>query len=195
MPITRKYVLRLSLLPMFVVGALVTPSAVANQPESQAMTSERPKLAQVDGAALVQKVKVTGQAQRIVIPTANIDLPIVEGIYDAGKQDWTVSKTAANYATITPALNNIEGKTVIYGHATQQVFGRIKGLKQGDEVTVHATNGRAFKYTVTEERNVVPTDVSVFSQLSGEPGLVLITCDGAWSEQRKIIFLRLASTN
>lgn len=137
------------------------------------------------------KSAISGIPTRLVIPRLGIDLKVIEGFYDASTAQWSVSNTDANYAINTPEVNSTNDKTLIYGHWTPQVFGPTKYLRTGDTAYVYTANGHLLKYSFTESMVVMPTDISMFKKLEGEPGMVLLTCQGTWGQERRLMFFKL----
>lgn len=134
---------------------------------------------------------ISGNPVRIVIGSLGIDLGIVPGSYVSDQAGWTVSGSQANYATNSALLNNQTNKTLIYGHANNRVFTPTVGLKPGDTAYVFADNGRVFEYMFTGSTVVKPTDVAVLDSLRGKPGLVLMSCDGSWYQNRRLMYFDL----
>ncbi len=132
-----------------------------------------------------QATYVEGKPTRIVAPTVNIDLPIIDGHYNTKSQTWTLTNDKAQYALITPLANNKEGNTFIYGHDTPKVFDRLNKLQVGQKITLYADNGRKFTYVYRSSLVTVPTDDSLF-YYKGAPILTLQTCTGWKSENRKL---------
>ena len=135
--------------------------------------------------------QVSGVPTRIIIPDVGIDVSVVPGNYNVTSAVWSVANYQANYATNTALSNNYQGKTLIYGHWTQQVFGPTKNLKAGNEAYVYTENGHLFKYVFVSSSVVSPSDIHVISQLSGKPGLVLLTCQGFHAQERRLMYFRV----
>lgn len=138
---------------------------------------------------------LSGKPVRLVVPRLGIDIKIVDGYYNASAKDWTVSPTAANYAVNTPRTNNERGKTFIYGHDIPSVLAPTEHIALGDIAYVYTDNGHQFEYKYTGDTIVTPTNTSLFDQLDGAPGLVLMTCDGLWSQNRRIMNFDLVSAS
>jgi LPXTG-site transpeptidase (sortase) family protein len=138
-------------------------------------------------------VVISGKPVRVLIPSAGIDLPIVDGTYDSDKKLWSVSYVAANYATNTPLINNSKDRTIIYGHALKNIFGNLQNVKEGDKAYIYTDNGHIFGYTYASTQIVLPNNTDVFNQLTGPAGVYLMTCDGLWSSERRIVLFNLES--
>ncbi|SRR6266550_744896 len=134
-----------------------------------------------------------GKPVRLVVPRLGIDIAIVDGHYNAVVRDWTVSKAAANWAVNTVPVNNNRGITFIYGHDTKQILAPTERIATGDTAYVYTDNGHVFSYTYQSDSIVKPADTQLFDQLDGAPGIKLMTCDGAWSQNRRIMNFNLVS--
>lgn len=134
---------------------------------------------------------ISGHPVRIVLPRLAIDIPVVDGTYDSGQKVWSVAATTANYATITAAPNTRHDKTLVYGHWTPRVFGATKDLQAGDLAYLYTSNGHIFEYRYENNIVIKPTDVEIFNDLKGKPGLALMTCQGTWAGERRMMFFNL----
>jgi LPXTG-site transpeptidase (sortase) family protein len=162
--------------------------AAALQAKQQASLAQT----RLDAAARRERTPlISGTPTRILIPTVGIDLKVVPGNYVASQATWTVSDTLANYALNSATLNNKAGKTLIYAHANKRVFGPTADLKTGDKVYVFSDNGHVFEYVFVSKVVVQPTEVEVLESLEGKPGLVLLSCDGSWYQNRRLMYLHL----
>jgi len=131
---------------------------------------------------------VSGHPVRIVAPTVGVDMPVVDGFYDKTTGDWTLYSDKAQFAAMTTEPNDKEGQTFIYGHATQRVFGKLLNMHNGDQVAVYTNNGYKFTYTLKETEVVTPQNTGILSY-TGSARLLLQTCVGAFSEDRKFFIL------
>lgn len=135
--------------------------------------------------------KIAGQPVRVLLPRLGINLSVEEGTYNFTSSAWRVSNTDANYATNTAQPNNKQDKTLIYGHWTSNIFGPTKDLRQGDKVYIYTANGHTLEYVYEYKQVVKPTDTHVFNNFKGRPGLVLMTCQGLWAQERRLMFFNL----
>lgn len=133
---------------------------------------------------------ISGKPIKLKIPKLNMDLPIKEGNYNSFDNSWTIDNKSAFYATMTPELNNLAGNTLVYGHNSNQVFGKLNQLKINDVVQVESLNQKIFTYKLSEIKDVEPTDLSLF-EYRGEPILTIQTCSGTWNERRRLFMFRL----
>jgi LPXTG-site transpeptidase (sortase) family protein len=132
-------------------------------------------------------VVVSGEPTHITIDSTAIDLPIINGYYDASNDSWTLSKTEAQYAVISSLANDQQGTTFIYGHGTDAVFGEIGEHHPALGTVAHiATNsGHTFTYKLVDIHDYTPNDTSALNNLhSGSPRLIIQTCSGALSQWR-----------
>ncbi len=165
--------------------------------QRQALASQADKQAQVAEARLASSREkgrtplLNGKPARIVIPRLGIDLGVVPGAYMASQASWTVSGSQANYALNSAELNNRADKTLIYGHANSKVFSQTINLEQGDTVYAFTDNGHVFEYRYVSKTVVKPSQVEVLDSLNGKPGLVLMSCEGAWYQDRRLMYFDL----
>lgn len=141
----------------------------------------------------VEAVNISGRPVRILLPRLGIDLPVAEGQYNFTSSAWSVTNRTANYARNTAENNNQRDKTLIYGHWTSYVFGSTKNLKAGDIAYIYTDNSHVLKYRYVKKEVVAPTDVAIFNEFRGKPGLVLMTCQGSWAQERRLMFFNLVS--
>jgi sortase A len=104
-----------------------------------------------------------------VIPSLNVDAPIVNGIA------WEDLKKGVGHL---PGSANPGERGNMYLAAHNDIFGEIfrylEKLELGDEFLVYSGD-RSFRYVVTSKRVIEPTDVSVMYP-STEPIATLQTC-------------------
>ena len=140
--------------------------------------------------AMVESTYASGKPNRVVIPDLAIDVKVIDGNYSKETKNWDVSKTYANFATISPLINTSGGNTVIYGHNSANIFGKTKNIKLGTSVYIYTDNGNVFEYKYVEDKLVLPTDTSIFDP-NGKPRVTLITCMGAFNEKRRLMGFEL----
>lgn len=133
-----------------------------------------------------------GIPARVILPSLGIDLPVKTGSYNPNNASWTVDNLHAYYADASMPLNNSNGTTLIYGHAQSSVFATLPQLQPKAKAIVHTDTDYIFTYTHTSAKEVLPSDVSVFSSI-GPPTLVLQTCVGTWDEYRALLYFKLIS--
>lgn len=141
-------------------------------------------------AASVAPTIVQGTPRSISVPSLGINVSIEDGYYDTSTGQWTLSEESAFYATPTLPVNSDSGNTLIYGHNSQKIFGKLLDIQPGSEVTVTTDNGYVFTYVYTSTEAVDPTDVSPLAY-EGAPRLTLQTCSGIWSQTRQMFYFDL----
>jgi LPXTG-site transpeptidase (sortase) family protein len=103
-----------------------------------------------------------------------------------------VASGVANYATETALINNFLGQSLIYGHSTHAVFGKLLDIKPGAEVFVYTSNGRLFEYKYSGSQDVSPRQTEIVADMLKSPaGLKLITCDGPYFQYRRLMSFEL----
>lgn len=130
-------------------------------------------------------VATTGVPVRIMIPDLGMNLPVSPGSFDPNTQEWTLSDDSAYYATFSVPVNDSNGTTLIYGHATPGMFEPLNRLDAGTKIDVHTDNEKVFTYSFAGMREVDPRDTSVLTDV-GPPLLVLQTCSGPWDIYRAL---------
>jgi len=141
-------------------------------------------------------VVISGKPIRISIDGTSIDLPLIDGSYDPDTDSWTLSKTEAQFATISSPANTRQGTTFIYGHGTDAVFGAISQTHPpiGTLAHVSTDTGRTFNYVLSNIHDYTPTDTSILDDLAdGPPRLVVQTCSGVFSQWRTMFIFTYAS--
>ena len=136
------------------------------------------------------KATISGFPAHITIPSVDISVDIDPGYYNTKSQQWSLSLTKAEYATITPLANNGGGNTFIYGHNRWAVFYKLLKVQAGDQAIVTTTNNHTFTYQMSAERDTKPTDTSLFTY-KGPPILTLQTCSGFWYQNRSLFVFKL----
>jgi LPXTG-site transpeptidase (sortase) family protein len=137
--------------------------------------------------SIQENTRIEGKPIRLTLPSQNIDLEIIDGEYEDNK--WTLTRDKAQYATITPILNNEAGNTLIYGHNTPAVFNPTKDLKVGDYLYIYSET-HIFIYSYHSDKLVLPTDTTIFNELTG-PQVTLLTCNGWTDQYRRLMFFKL----
>ena len=127
---------------------------------------------------------VSGPPKLISIASLNMSLDVIPGSQDKNG-NWTLTPDKTQYALISPAPNNKEGNTVIYGHATKNIFGHLSAIKKGDIATITTNNGYTFRYIYEGTYSVNPYDFSIF-EYRGSPILTLQTCSGSFFQNRQM---------
>lgn len=171
----------------FVVGIPLWYAAATNQfthhsIATATVASEKPFI--VPAAAPLK----TGAPSSIDVPNVGINLPVIDGTYDAANDRWTLTDDKAQFAAMTDRPNDRAGNTFIYGHNTDAVFAKLSGLQAGDIAEVHTTNNLTFRYVYTGQQIVQPNNTDILNAEPAVPRLTLMTCEGILSQTRRIMF-------
>lgn len=167
----------------------VNNQAVAQQAVQQASALAEQRIA----AAPRAPTTLSGQPVRIVIPSLVIDLQVKPGQFDISQHTWLVDKSDADYIPSSAPITNKGSATFIYGHNSSSVLGKTKDIAKGALIYVYTDNGHLFTYSYASDTVVKPTDSAVLSDLNNGPGLMLMTCTGIWSQDRRIMTFTLES--
>ena len=119
---------------------------------------------------------------RIEIPSASIDLLLVEGT-SSKDLNW-----GAGHLTATPMPGEV-GNCAIAGHRNYtfgSYFSKLGDVKIGDQITVKY-NKAEYTYEAYEILTVLPTDNSVLGQTIDSSILTLITCTPKGSNTHRLI--------
>lgn len=130
----------------------------------------------------------TGTPTAVAVPNVGISLPVIQGEYDAAKDSWTLTDDKAQFAAMTDQPNDRAGNTFIYGHNTDPVFAKLSALKAGDIAEVKTSNNLTFRYVYTGEQIVQPTNTDILNAEPATPRLTLMTCEGIFSQTRRVMF-------
>ena len=114
-----------------------------------------PAAAEVDGERYIGVLR---------IPALGLELPVME--------DWSYARL--KIAPCRQFGSAQGGDLVIAAHNYKSHFGRLKELKEGDEITFTGLSGAEYAYRVDRVENVQPQDVAAVTE-SGA-ALTLYTC-------------------
>lgn len=134
---------------------------------------------------------ISGNPVKIQIPSIAIDLAVTAGEYS--ESQWTDSPSSAVYARVSSLPNSELGNTIIYGHNTPSVFYPTQSLRIGARALITTDNNHVFEYEYTSSENVQPDDVRIFRKNTSSAQLVILTCDGFWDQQRRLMYFTLVS--
>lgn len=173
---------------VWAVGLIQNPTATVNvetNPEPIATAIKRTSTKEI----------ISGQPTRFSIGRLDIDLPVHDGVYDSASQTWTLSTDAVYFATVTTRPNDNRGNTFIYGHNQPQVIGSMQDIKIGDIVTIQTSNNHTFRYAYSHDAIVTPEFTAVLDEDSATPQLTVMTCEGIWSEARRLMYFNLVEVS
>lgn len=188
-PLFAKVVFLYVLSGLLIWGGGASLSALQPTPE--------PVLARAQVVVLPSKSKIISQQvirdypTGIVIERLGIDLAVLDGVYDKKTGEWSLSDGAAYFATITDLPNNNRGNTFIYGHNRDNALGYMRNIAIGDVVKIKTRNNHEFHYTYTHDEVVNPEKTTILYDDPITPRLTVMTCEGIWSEARRLMYFDL----
>lgn len=138
---------------------------------------------------------LSGTPVRLEIPRLGISLAIEAGGIDPQTNDWILSNTAAHFAPMTAPASEAPGNTLIYGHNTPAVLMPTSGLMPGDTLIITTANGHVFTYSYRGDESVIPSDTHIVTSSSATPQVSLLTCEGMWSDKRRIMYFDLVEAH
>lgn len=119
---------------------------------------------------------------KINITKINLDLEVEETLIKNGV--WEISNSKASHLK-NSAVPGQDSSIIIYGHNKTKIFGLIRDLKMGDNITLQTTDQKSHQYQVTEIMVVSPKDVQILNEKSET--LILYTCTGFLDSQRFVV--------
>jgi sortase A len=133
------------------------------------------------------EVKTNYEEQQTIltIPSADIEIPIVEG-----ETEETMLEGAWHFPKSAPL--NSTGNTVIFAHRFHKVppakdtFYNLDKVKVGDQIIITNKNDETFKYKVTENKVIAKNDRSILDPTEQEV-LTLVTCTPLWTAKKRLI--------
>lgn len=165
---------------------IVTPAAQAGE-----ISAQKSKAVE----QTTEEPVVSGEPATVSIPSLGINLPIVQGVYNAKTGAWTLTNDKVQYAVMTPQPNNQGGNTFLYGHYRKGVFATLHNIQPGAKVTITTTNGHSFTYVYRSERTVSPQDSQGIFDYQGAPILTIQTCTGIFFQNRQLFTFELESAS
>lgn len=138
---------------------------------------------------------IHGTPVKLSVARLGVDLPIRAGTYDADTGEWSLANSTAFFIPSTAEPNEVTGNTYIYAHNNRSAFAPLSGLRAGDVLTIDTDNGYQFSYTYTSDKNVSPDEVSVITPKSKNPQVTLQTCEGLFSQARRLMHFSYESVS
>ena len=185
-PLLTKVVSLYVLSGLIIWGGSMIPSLI--QPETISASNTVPVKVLPSKNKITYQQVIRDYPSRITIPSLNIDLDVLGGVYDSKTGEWSLSDDAVYFATITDLPNNHKGNTFLYGHNRDSALGRMSGIRLGDVVSIETKNGYKFSYEYTHDEIINPDKTTILYDDSPAPRLTIMTCDGLWSEARRLMY-------
>lgn len=125
-------------------------------------------------------ISVAQSLQSIVIPSLNIDLPIIPAKING--KTWETTTAGVSWLSTSPIPGEI-GNSIVYGHDWPNLFGRLTRIKTGEEIDIKMSDGKVRKFIVTYTAVVQSTQDDVL-RTTTDNRLTVYTCTGFWDEKR-----------
>lgn len=178
----------LSLLVTFllVVGASYVVFFDNPQPVSGLSEIDRQKLATNQQASSQDMASFTTPT-RLLLPTIDVAIDIVDSSIDVKTNTWPLSDTQVHFANFTPKLGNTRGTLLLYGHNTPAVLSATANLSIGDEMVLVDEKGISWKFTLEREENITPDQVGfIYEDVPFR--VVMFTCAGWGDQYRRLMY-------
>lgn len=118
------------------------------------------------------------QISKLKINLAIEGAEIINGI-------WQTNPSGASHLS-SSANPGSRSNIIIYGHNKKELFGKIKNLTLGDEVTITTKNNQSHHYKIYQVLTVSPNQVAVLAS-TNEEILILYTCTGFADSKRLVL--------
>lgn len=183
----------LLLMPIIIIAAIGTmyvPWGYGQQPTLQpsdiSQLSQKPEQAPTVTVEEKKPAPIT-KPQRILMPSINLGLDVIDSTITIPTNEWPLSDTNAHYANFTPGLGSEKGTLLLYGHATQAVLGETHNLTIGDPLVLIDSENKIWQFTLQREELVSPAQVS-FIYEDTPFRVVVFTCYGWNNEYRNLMY-------
>lgn len=163
----------------------------SNQPVVYATENPVASVRQAIEVSEEAPVVIESAPTRLTVERLGIDLEVKPGYYDSFSKEWTIDNTSAFFATKSQKPGTSPGTTFIYGHNRKSAFGDLAKISTGDKVTLKLEDGHIATYEYARDVRVSPETTSIITEKSEYPQLVLMTCDGLFSDARRIMYFTL----
>ncbi|CAN5201881.1 hypothetical protein BH09PAT2_BH09PAT2_02030 [soil metagenome] len=133
----------------------------------------------------IQQPVISGKIlpSRLVIPSANIDLPLVPSSIKDG--EWETTDQGVSYLK-GGTLPGDRGNSIMYGHNFENLLGPLIRVKTGDDLTVKFSNGEEKTFVVAGIMTVTPDQTHILNDTS-DRRITLYTCTGFLDSKRLVI--------
>ena len=163
-------------------------------PQTDTSFAAAPPVKKVTLSVVGQPI-IRGEPNTFRVDRLGINLPVISGTYDQTTSQWTLSDTAVQFAAMTMQPNDRSGNTLLYGHNTWSVLSPMGAVVPGDLVAVTTTNGHTFTYAYTNDAIVPPDMTSILYDNPNKPRLTVMTCEGIWSQARRLMYFDLVEVS
>ena len=156
-----------------------------NQPNVTA--ADKTVLEEIPANEQVSEELQLSRPERLIIPSVNIGIDILNSTIDVETNEWPLSDDAVHYANFTSSLGNERGTLLLYGHNSWPVLRNTEDLSIGDSMFLVDENGRTWEFTLSEEKIITPEQVEfIYEDVPFR--VAMFTCNG-WADQyRRLMF-------
>ena len=126
--------------------------------------------------------RISGQPDTIIIPSAQISLPIYPATIHGVKWDQTTK--GVSYLQSSP-LPGRAGNSILYGHNWQNLLGHLHNVKPGQKIFVRY-GSTTLAFTITYTGVVTDHDISILAPTK-DTRLTIYTCTGFLDRQRLVV--------
>jgi len=175
---------------VFIVVGMILLSSILKSQQNNQVVAPLSASTSVAKAHIIQSNYIQGMPSELILPSLNLDISVIPGVYNTRTKEWTLSLDKVQYAVMTPPPNNEEGNTFIYGHYRPGVFATLHAIQVGAPAVVKTTNGHSFYYQLASIRTTNPSDTSIFSY-QGKPIMTIQTCTGLFFQNRQLFTFNL----
>lgn len=138
-----------------------------------------------NNVSLINEIDKEKIPQRIVIPDLGLDIDVVPSFIKNGY--WEVFEDKAGWGVGSAYPGEI-GNSVIFAHAKENLFEKLKFIKKDSKVFVLTKNGW-FEYEAKNKFEVSPSDTKIVAPVNSEKKLTLYTCSGYKDTKRLVVVL------
>ena len=147
------------------------------------------RLSQVTWASRVEAHQLTPvvSEQRFYRPQSLVIGETLEVAVETGffvEDAWSLSQTTALFANDS-AFPGQPGNTIIYGHNSDKILGKLSRVEVGDILSVTTTDGKLHSYSIIE-KSIVPLDQTHYLEPTTEHVLTMYTCSG-WMDTKRLV--------
>lgn len=180
-------------LGLYLVVAGIAGGVLVATPRPQRVYAEENPSVLIEVAEEVaqESPDIFGTPVAMTVERLGVSLRVLSGEFDTVTNTWSLTDTGAHYAAVSSLPGTRPGTTVIYGHNRAAVFAPLADLQVDDVVQLTLSDGTTLDYRYARDAQVTPDAVDVLYEASDVPQLVLLTCDGAWDQFRRVMYLTL----
>lgn len=183
---------RIGALYLFAAAFVATAVVVSPRPAPVVYADTTPVVLQQEAAQVAEeKPEIQGMPTHLSVERLGVDLVVQPGTYDPVTKEWTLTHTEAFFATMSEEPGTKPGTTFIYGHNRKSAFGPLANVQVGDTVKLTLEDGTVLTYVYARDVKVTPETTNIIYEKSDFPQLVLMTCDGLFSEARRVMYFTL----